>query len=202
MRVHYLPQAQRIALVPGSNDRVVVRQLDLISELKKQGGKYLHILSNPPTLVGVGDKFQYQIEALSSGGAISYDLIKGPSGMVVESKGLVRWAVPKSPIGTKEKAVVAVRDSSGQEAYHTWEAIVFSPTPILHRYRPTATTPSDGGQFRTWSDATGGFSIEAEYVRMVQARVTLKTRDGRFVTVPLAKLSSKDQDYVRAKKNE
>ena len=72
----------------------------------------------------------------------------------------------------------------------------------MHRYRPTATTASDDGDFRAWSDASGGFSIEAEYVRMVQARVTLKTRDGRFVTVPLAKLSSKDQDYVRAKKND
>ena len=186
MRVHFLPHAQRIALVPASNDRVVVRQLDLIAELKKQGGKYLHILSNPPTLVGIGDKFQYQIEALCSTGPVSYELIKGPSNMVVESSGLVRWAVPKSPIGTKEKAVVAVRDKTGQEAFHSWEAIVFSPTPILHRYRPSATTPSDGGDFRTWSDASGSFNIEAEFVRMVQARVTLKTRYGRFVTVPFS----------------
>lgn len=200
MRVHYLPHANRIALVPAGGDRVVVHQLDLVEEIKKRGGDYLHILSNPPSLVGIGDKYRYQIDALSSAGGVNYELVKGPAGVVVESGGLVRWAVPKARLGVKEPMVVAVRDKQGREVFHSWDVILFSQTPILHRLRPSATEEVPAGSdFRTWSDTSGQFNVDAEFVRMVQGRVTLKTRDGRFLTMRLQQLSEKDQAYVREK---
>jgi len=51
---------------------------------------------------------------------------------------------------------------------------------------------------RTWTDRTGAYSVEAEFVSVQNGQVTLKREDGRTVDVPLASLSAKDQAFVRA----
>ena len=55
---------------------------------------------------------------------------------------------------------------------------------------PAATGP------RTWSDTTGKFRIEAELVSVEDGKVNLKKKDGEVVSVPLAKLSKADQEFV------
>jgi hypothetical protein len=51
---------------------------------------------------------------------------------------------------------------------------------------------------RTWKDATGKFSIEAVFVRVVGKQVVLQRADNKKeITLPLAKLSFADQQYVR-----
>jgi len=49
---------------------------------------------------------------------------------------------------------------------------------------------------RTWTDATGRFSVEAELVEHDADRVLLKKLDGEQVAVPLSKLSPADRRYV------
>ena len=49
---------------------------------------------------------------------------------------------------------------------------------------------------RTWSDATGKFRIEAELVNVEGGAVNLKKKTGELVSVPLAKLSKADQEFV------
>jgi hypothetical protein len=49
---------------------------------------------------------------------------------------------------------------------------------------------------RTWNDATGAFSLEAEFLGVEDGKVKLKKSDGKTVSVPLDKLSKEDQDYV------
>lgn len=51
---------------------------------------------------------------------------------------------------------------------------------------------------RTWTDRTGKFSVEAAFRGLEGGAVTLQRADGRTVTVPLAKLSAADADYVRS----
>ncbi|MBU6275728.1 MAG: hypothetical protein KGQ61_03755 [Planctomycetes bacterium] len=52
------------------------------------------------------------------------------------------------------------------------------------------------GELRTWRDATGSFSREAEFVRLDGDVVVLRLEEGREIRVPLAKLSAADRSYV------
>ena len=50
---------------------------------------------------------------------------------------------------------------------------------------------------RTWTDATGKFKIEAEFVSLDKDQVQLKKADGKFITLGLDKLSAEDQTVAR-----
>ncbi|MFT5528098.1 MAG: outer membrane protein assembly factor BamB [Pirellulaceae bacterium] len=52
---------------------------------------------------------------------------------------------------------------------------------------------------RIWKDASGKHEINAEFVKLSGATVTLRMRDGKTVDVPLEKLSSSDQKVARRK---
>ena len=60
---------------------------------------------------------------------------------------------------------------------------------------PAEVAPAASG-LRTWSDTTGKFRIEAELVSVEEGKVNLKKKDGEVVSVPLAKLSKADQEFV------
>lgn len=49
---------------------------------------------------------------------------------------------------------------------------------------------------REWTDSTGVFSVEAEFVEISQAMVRLRKRDGVVVQVPLERLSETDRRYL------
>lgn len=51
------------------------------------------------------------------------------------------------------------------------------------------------GELRTWSDKKGN-TIKAEFVRMFGAKVMLKTKDGKDLSVPVDGLSLADQEYL------
>jgi hypothetical protein len=58
---------------------------------------------------------------------------------------------------------------------------------------------------RTWTDATGKFSVKAEYRGLAGDGVLLKKEDGKVVRIPLDRLNKADQDLInewrkRAKK--
>lgn len=50
---------------------------------------------------------------------------------------------------------------------------------------------------RTWTDATGEYSTEAELVFFSDTLVSLRKADGSIVHVPLNRLCKADQDYLR-----
>lgn len=50
---------------------------------------------------------------------------------------------------------------------------------------------------RTWTDAKGKFRIEAEFVELKDGKVVLRKPDGKTISVPLGKLSTADQKFVR-----
>ncbi len=50
---------------------------------------------------------------------------------------------------------------------------------------------------RQWSDASGNFKLEAEFAGTSGDAVLLKTTGGKVISVPLSKLSKKDQDWVQ-----
>ncbi len=57
-------------------------------------------------------------------------------------------------------------------------------------------------QSRTWTSADGKFTVEAELFEVGEEGVRLRKADGTVISVPLAKLSKQDRDYVtQAKKS-
>lgn len=52
---------------------------------------------------------------------------------------------------------------------------------------------------REWTDASGAFKIDAELVAVRNGKVILEKKDGSLLTVPLERLSAKDQDFLKAK---
>jgi hypothetical protein len=53
---------------------------------------------------------------------------------------------------------------------------------------------------RTWTDATGKFSVEAALVGVAGDTVRLKRKDGRVVTVPIKRLNAAAQQYLTSLK--
>jgi len=52
------------------------------------------------------------------------------------------------------------------------------------------------GEIRTWTDATGTYHVEAEYVSIDGVNVTLRTADGRTIQVPVHTLSDSDRKHL------
>lgn len=69
-----------------------------------------------------------------------------------------------------------------------WSAIVFG---VLIARNGQAEEP------RTWTDATGAFKKQAVFERLEDGFVILKLEDGSIRRIPLAKLSSADQEYAK-----
>lgn len=56
---------------------------------------------------------------------------------------------------------------------------------------------AEDSAFRTWSDASGSFKLEAQLVKLAGDSVTLRRKDGKEITLPLAKLSKGDQEFLK-----
>ena len=54
------------------------------------------------------------------------------------------------------------------------------------------------GEPRTWSDISGKFSREAEFLKLEDGQVHLRISSGKETKIPLKELSKKDRDWVRA----
>ena len=50
---------------------------------------------------------------------------------------------------------------------------------------------------RTWTNSTGKFKIEGEFVKLADGTVDIRRDDGKLIRIPLDKLSEEDQKYVR-----
>lgn len=67
--------------------------------------------------------------------------------------------------------------------------------PAAPAVMPTAIVPK--AAMRTWSDATGRFKIEAEFISLEDGKVRLRRADGKLLSpLPLEKLSEADRAFV------
>ncbi|MCP4887542.1 MAG: hypothetical protein GY904_13115, partial [Planctomycetaceae bacterium] len=49
---------------------------------------------------------------------------------------------------------------------------------------------------RTWRDATGQYSVKAEFVGLDEEQVSLRKSDGNVIQIPIQKLSSVDRRWL------
>jgi hypothetical protein len=90
------------------------------------------------------------------------------------------------------------------EAYEVWsQGVSIQPEVKLSAGEDKQAEPSnpfvvasDRG-LRTWSDDSGKFSVEAEFVQVKDNNVILKRKDGQLLSVPLDRLGDKDKTVVQ-----
>jgi hypothetical protein len=129
-RVHYLPSANVLVNLPESNDRVVVRPLNLIEALNQSGQDYVVVLSRPESQVAAGATFTYRMDVHSKAGGLRYTLESAPEGMTVSSAGVIRWKAPERPDRKPARVVVTIRSSSGKEYQHAFDVTVVEPSEV------------------------------------------------------------------------
>ncbi len=119
-RIHLLPDAKCIVLIPAPNDRLVLYRFDPEEALEKAGIDYLLVTSRPPPEVARGESFRYQVVARAKRGPMAYRLESAPQGMAVARDGLITWAVPADFAAKEVTVLLTVRDAAGQECHHTF----------------------------------------------------------------------------------
>jgi hypothetical protein len=116
-RFHLVPAAHLLVTIPPTNDRLVLRRLDLEAALDQLGGDYLIVAPPPALTASPGQTLEYVIMARSRKGKITCTLVDGPQGMAISPEGKMVWTVPLDLSGSEVKAVVSVADASGQERF-------------------------------------------------------------------------------------
>ncbi len=118
-RFHLVPAAQLLITIPASNDRLVLRRLDLDAALNRAGGDYLIAASLPCLVAAPGQKLEHQILVKSKKGGVTCTLANGPDGLGVTPEGKITWQVPKQLAHQEVKAVVSIGDASDRELFLT-----------------------------------------------------------------------------------
>jgi S1-C subfamily serine protease len=125
-RVFFVPDAKVIAVLPASNDQVVLHKIDPDAELEKSGQEYLLVTSQPPSDAKAGATLTYAVQVKAKDKKISYALDSGPKGMTVSAEGVVTWAVPADAPAGEQAVILTARDGKGQEVFHTFTLRVAS----------------------------------------------------------------------------
>jgi S1-C subfamily serine protease len=122
-RYHLIPSARLMITIPVENDRLVLRRLDILSELYRL--EIDEIVVTSPSVIGavVGQPFRHRVEAYAKGGA-TFERADGPEGLSVSPDGDLRWDVPRVDAGQEKVAVVAVRSATGQKVLHKMHILV------------------------------------------------------------------------------
>ncbi len=83
-----------------------------------------------------------------------------------------------------------------------WRMLLIAPVVIGLVIGLGAVAVANAAELRTWTDSTGKFSLTAKLVSLDGDQVILERETGDKMTIPLAKLSKADQDYVATQKEE
>lgn len=122
-RVRFVPWLNSLVTLP-DRQRVVVRHLNLLSELAETKEDYLFVVSLPDTQATARKTYRYKIDARSKRGGLKFELASGPTGMNVSPGGEVLWPVPAGDVGKTISAAVAISDSGNQELFHSFKVKV------------------------------------------------------------------------------
>ena len=124
-RFRYLPAAQLLVTIPPSDDRLVLRRLDLDAATGLLGVPYLFASSPTRVEAKPGKPLVYQGKARSKGGTLTWLLEKGPDGMVIAADGKLTWPSPKIiDAGQPILAILSVSDDAGNQVFHRLEIFV------------------------------------------------------------------------------
>jgi len=178
-RVHFIPAANIIAVLPASGSEITLIRFDFAATLKK-GAEIAYVTSEPPA-TAARDGFRYQVQTAGSA-AVRFSLAACPVGMKISDSGLITWTPPA--IGPPQNETVIVRLNAGA-------------TTVFHSFK-LSVPPGDPwpATFRQWSHKNNGSKAEARVTGYDRGMLTLTRRDGRVFYEPASRFSSEDQQYV------
>jgi hypothetical protein len=122
-RFHLVPAAHLLITIPASNDRLVLRRLD-VDEALGRAGDFLAVAALPALAATPGRKLEHQVVARSKKGGLTYAVANGPDGLGMAADGKITWLVPKEFSGKEVQAVVSVGDASDREVFLTLKIYV------------------------------------------------------------------------------
>jgi hypothetical protein len=190
-RILFVPSENVIATLPRSNDVVVLRTLDIESQLAVGDIDFLFVTTRPPEKVVAGEEFVYQIGVKSKRGAVRYSLESAPPRMKIDGQGRVTWKAQRVK-SNQADVMVVVSDASGQENFHTFQIQV-----LEKRHAPSSVVKPPAEESRKWTDATGNYSVVATFSRSEGDKVYLRQENGDEVAIEIKQLSQQDQQYLQ-----
>jgi hypothetical protein len=119
-RLHYIEAAEALISLPQSNDRLIVRRVNLEACLREAGGDFLLVRSTPPAIADPGSVYIYAVQALSSRGGVEFALEDPAPGMALSPEGQFSWQVPEDFVG-ETAVIIRVQDSGGGQFFHTFK---------------------------------------------------------------------------------
>jgi hypothetical protein len=120
--LHYYPRAGLLISL-AARERLILRRLDLVERLEKEGKNYLFVASRPPA-GRVGAAYTYKLDVRSKSKGIRCKLESGPAGLQVSPEGLVTWTIPADYWGPEAQVIVTIADAAGQETFHQFHVPV------------------------------------------------------------------------------
>jgi hypothetical protein len=114
-RIHLIPDAKLLVVIPPRGDQLVLRRLDLEEALSKARFPFVAITSRPPTAARKGTTLRYQLQAKTDRGDPEYRLEEGPPGMTFGPQGLLTWPVPADFAESEADVLIHVKSPSGAE---------------------------------------------------------------------------------------
>jgi hypothetical protein len=118
-RVHFVPQANLIIVLPDTNDRLVLHKFDVDAALEKSDVDYLFVASPPPPAARTGATFTYPLVVKAKQKGVTYKIESGPTGMAVSTDGVIQWNVPSDFKDASQVVILTIKDGKGQEIFHT-----------------------------------------------------------------------------------
>jgi hypothetical protein len=119
-RFWYIPDARLLVQVPVGNDHLILHKVDIEQRLEESQIDYLFVTSRAPLTATPGETFEYQMVVRSKNGGVKFQLSSAPGDMRIDAKGKITWPVPAGFSVEKQQVVVALRDKSGQEVFHSF----------------------------------------------------------------------------------
>tara|TARA_R110002167_G_scaffold352262_1_gene565134 strand:- start:1303 stop:19128 length:17826 start_codon:yes stop_codon:yes gene_type:complete len=147
------------------------------------------LTSAPRSQVQVDQQFLYQVEAFDSDGdTLSYTLVSGPAGMVLDSKGLLDWTPAGSDVaGSPHTFTILVEDGRGGSVQASYEINVVSE--FVNTAPQFTTSPSTNLVVgKTYSYDANGVDADGDTIlfRLVNAPdgMTIDTKTGLVQWTP------------------
>jgi hypothetical protein len=144
-RVHFLPDADLVVMIPMTDDRLVLKRLDVEAAPEKSGVDYLLVLSRAPHRAKKGATYRYPMAVRSKKGGVKYKLESAPKGMRVSADGVVTWDVPGDQAENDVDVLITVSDRTGQEVLHSFKVRpgdrADEPVPVAVRKAPRPPEP-------------------------------------------------------------
>jgi hypothetical protein len=133
-----------------------------------------------------------------TGNVLKRDTVGGHSRLLVRTPdGRTGWIWVSQWIITKEPKEKDREKKTTQQPEKTTQRQAPPSLPETELPPFTAAEREKRPIGKIWTDSTGRFSVEAEFVGLSDGQVTLKRQDGKWFRVALERLSLRDQDYVR-----